>query len=256
MKKYNVGIIKNVIKIKGIILAGGKGRRLYPLTKSINKALLPIGGKPMISYAINQLVEAGIKDIIMIIRPEDIVRYKELLRDGKHFGIKRLQYVLHPAETKGMAQAIELVEPFIQKDEKIISTCADVIIENGIKSAVNDFISQSEGARIVAFEMRDTAGFGFLEYKKDKITNYPPKDKNRHGRGIVESGTYMFHYDVFEKIKKMKIPKKGESNIRDLFDLYIKKNNLYFNIVDGWWSDAGNSLEEYKKANKRYEGKQ
>lgn len=246
---------KNSAKLKGIILAGGQGTRLYPLTASTGKALLPVGGKPMIAYAFNQLLDAGIKDIIVIIQSDYIDQCAELLRGEKHLGANSIQYVPHPPETKGMAHAILLAEPFIRDDEKIVSTCADVIIENGIKSAVNDFISQSEGARIAAFEMEDTAGFGFLEHKKDKITNYPPKDKNRHERGIVESGTYMFHFDVFEKIKKMKVPEKGESNIRDLFDSYIKKDTLYFSVADGWWSDVGNSLEEYKKANKRYEGK-
>ena len=246
---------ENLAKLKGIILAGGKGTRLYPLTKSTSKALLPVGGKPMILYAINQLVSAGIKDIIAIIQSDYAAQYKELLRDRKHFGINSIQYVLHPPESKGMAQAIKLAEPFINKNEKIISTCADVIIDNGIRGAVNDFISQTKGARIVAFEMEDTAGFGFLEYKKGKIIGYPPKDKNRHQCGIAESGTYMFHYDVFEKIEKMKVPEEGESDIRDLFDLYIKKDNLCFSIAGGWWSDAGNSIEEYENANKRYERK-
>ena len=210
----------------------------------------------MIAYAFNQLLDAGIKDIIVIIQPDDIAQCAELLRGEKHLKANSIQYVPHPPETKGMAQAILLAEPFIHRDEKIISTCVDVIIEKGIRSVVSDFILQTKGARIAAFEMGDTAGFGLLEYKNGKITNYPLKDKNRHERGIVESGAYMFHFDVFEKIKKIKIPEKGESNIRDLFDSYIKKDTLYFSVVDGWWSDVGNSLEEYKKANKRYEGKQ
>ena len=247
--------MENSAKLKGIILAGGQGTRLYPLTESIGKAFLPVGGKPMILYALIQLADAGVKDIIVIIQSNCIAQCKEILRDGKHLGINNIQYVPHPLESKGMAHAIQLAEPFIREDEKIVSTCADVIIENGIKDAVNDFISQSKGARIAAFEMEDTAGFGFLEYEKDIITNYPPKDKNRHERGIVESGTYMFHFDVFDKIKKMPIPQKKESDIRDLFDYYIKTGNLYFSVVDGWWSDIGNSLKEYENANKRYERK-
>ena len=246
---------ENSTKLKGIILAGGRGTRLYPLTKFVSKALLPVGGKPMISYALSQLVDAGVKDIILIIQDDYIAQCKEIFGDGKHFGANSIQYISHPPESKGMAQAIKLAEPFIHKDEKIISTCTDVIIENGIRNAVKDFISQAEGARIVTFDLEDTAGFGFLEHKNDKIIGYPPKDKNRHQRGIVESGTYMFNFDVFNKIEKMKVPKKGESNIRDLFNLYIKEENLYFSAVDGWWSDVGNSIEEYENVNKRYERK-
>lgn len=249
-----MNVMKNdSMKVKGIILAGGQGTRLYPLTKSFAKALLPVGNKPMFLYALEQLVTSGIKDIIIIIQPEYIDQCKKILNDEKNFGVNSIQYIPHPSESKGMAQAIGLAKPFINENEKIVSTCADVIIENSIKDAVGDFILQKEGVRVVAFKMQDTAGFGLLKSKGGKIISYLLKDKNRHQSGIVESGTYMFHYDVFDKIREMKIPEKGESNIRDLLNLYISKDNFYFNVIDGWWSDVGTSIEKYNEVNKRYE---
>lgn len=239
-------------KIKGLILGGGRGTRLNPLTEKVNKHLLPVGSKPLIMYAINQLVEANIRDILLLIDHLHADQFMKYLKDGSHLGIDRLAYIWQSPEGKGLSAAIGQAEPFIQ-DEKLVVVCGDVIIENGIQQAVADFVDQSEGARIVATSMNDTAGYSLLDLTPTHVKKILSKDNNRHQSGYIDLGIYMYHADVFEEIRKLKPSERGEIEVWDLNEIYVKRGMLEYTAVQGWWSDVGGSLENYLEAHSRYD---
>lgn len=244
-------IIANCLEIRGIILGGGKGTRLLPLTAETSKHLLPVGDKPLILYAIDQLLDAGVKDLLLLIDDRHASQYMQLLQDGKHLGINSLAYVWQPREGKGLPTAIAQVEPFIRSGRMIIA-CGDVIIENGLSEPVKDFVKQSVGARMVATYTEDTAGYSSLVTADDHILDIMPKDKNSHTPGLLDLGVYMYTSEVFQYIKSLTPSARGETEIWDLNKIYAQKQQLYYSRVDGWWSDVGSSMETYLVANERY----
>ena len=231
--------------LKGIILAGGLGKRLYPLTKVTNKHLLPVYGKPMIYYPIQTLVDAGIKDILVVTGGNNAGEFLRLLGNGKEFGLKHINYTYQEGEG-GIAEALKLAEHFADND-KIVVILGDNIIEKDIRTCVNDFIKQKKGAKILLKEVEDPERFGVAELKGDKIVGIEEKPKNPKSKYAV-TGIYMYDNRVFEIIKSLKPSGRGELEITDVNNAYIRDGELTYSVLDGWWTDAG-TFESLLRAN-------
>jgi glucose-1-phosphate thymidylyltransferase len=222
--------------MKGVILAGGLGTRLYPLTKITNKHLLPVYNQPMIYYPIKTLVEAGIKDIMIVTGGNSAGDFLKLLENGKEFGLKGLNYAYQEGEG-GIAAALGLAERFAEGD-KIIVVLGDNLIESSIKPFVNKFIGQKKGARIILKEVPDPERFGVPVFKAKKITAIEEKPKSPKSNYAV-IGIYMYDELVFDIIKTLKPSARGELEISDVNNAYLKRGALEYDILKGWWTDAG-----------------
>ncbi len=238
--------------MKGVILAGGLGKRLYPLTKISNKHLLPVYSKPMIYYPIEILVEAGIKDILIVTGGNHAGEFLRLLGNGQQFGLRHLNYTYQEGEG-GIAAALELAKHF-SKGEKIVVVLGDNIIEKDIKAAVKNFDSQPKGARILIQEVKDPKRFGVVEFKKGKMVSIKEKPRKPKSNFIV-TGIYMYDHTVFDIVKTLKPSKRGELEITDVNTAYLKKGQLEYDILKGWWSDSG-TFDSLLKANNLVAGKE
>ena len=231
--------------MKGIILAGGLGKRLYPLTKITNKHLLPVYSKPMIYYPIQTLVDAGIKNILIVTGGMHAGEFLRLLGDGKEFGLKHINYTYQEGEG-GIAEALKLAEHFAE-DDRVVVILGDNIVEKGIKKAVDDFCKQPRGAKILIKKVTDPERFGVPELKAGKIVGIEEKPRKPKSDYAV-TGIYMYDNKVFDIIKKLKPSGRGELEITDVNNAYIKRGELTYSILDCWWTDAG-TFESLLRAN-------
>jgi|CXWL01.1.fsa_nt_gi glucose-1-phosphate thymidylyltransferase len=241
-------------EIVGLILGGGRGTRLSPLTNRTSKHLLPIGGMSMIARVMRQLTNAGVLDQLLLIDERFASDFMDTIRDGSQLGLRSLSYIWQPPEGKGLPTAISKVENLVQ-DRKMVVACGDVLIEESILKPVSDFSSQDGGARLISTNLADTAGYSELKTDGELVLDIKPKDKTKNTPGLIDLGVYMYHSDVFEKIKRLKPSDRGETEIWDLNQVYANNRSLYHTTVDGWWSDAGGNIETYLKANERYTNK-
>ena len=232
--------------MKGIILAGGLGTRLYPLTKITNKHLLPVYNKPMIYYPIQTLVDAGITDIMVVTGGPHAGSFLRLLGNGQEFGLKGINYAYQEKEG-GIAEALSLAEYFAD-DDKVVVILGDNIIEGDISKDVEEFRNQSEGARILIKEVEDPQRFGVAEFDGDKITRIVEKPKDPKTNYAV-TGIYMYDSRVFDIIKTLKPSGRGELEITDVNNDYIDKGQLTYSKLNGWWTDAG-TFETLLRASK------
>ena len=221
---------------KGIILAGGLGTRLHPLTKITNKHLLPIYDKPMIYYPISLLVEAGIRDILIVTGGNHAGEFLRLLGDGQAFGLTHINYTYQEGEG-GIAQALSLAHHFAYGKRTVV-VLGDNILEKSIKKHVDHFRKQKHGARVLLKEVPDPGRFGVAELKGDKIVSIVEKPKKPKSNYAV-TGVYMYDESVFDIVKTLKPSKRGELEITDVNNAYIQKNQLEFDVLDGWWTDSG-----------------
>ncbi|HAZ09712.1 MAG TPA: spore coat protein [Candidatus Omnitrophica bacterium] len=222
--------------MKGIILAGGLGKRLEPLTRITNKHLLPVYGKPMIYYPIEVLVEAGIKDILIVTGGNHAGEFLRLLGNGSEFGLKAINYTYQKGEG-GIAEALRLAQHFADND-KIVVILGDNLIEKSIKHYVDDFSKQPKGAKILLKKVDDPERFGVAEIKGSQIVKIVEKPKHPKSKYAV-TGIYMYDKKVFDIIKTLKPSNRGELEITDVNNEYIKRGQMTFSILDGWWSDCG-----------------
>ena len=222
--------------MKGIILAGGLGTRLHPLTKITNKHLLPVYRKPMIYYPIECLINSGIEDIMIVTGGNNAGDFLKLLGNGREFGLKDINYTYQEGEG-GIAAALSLTEHFVGKD-KMVVILGDNIIENNIKQAVSNYAGQKDGAKIILKEVPDPERFGVPELKNGRITGIEEKPKKPKSSYAV-IGIYMYDSYVFDIIKTLKPSGRGELEITDVNNAYLKKGNLTYDILEGWWTDAG-----------------
>jgi glucose-1-phosphate thymidylyltransferase len=222
--------------MKGIVLAGGTGSRLFPLTKITNKHLLPIYDKPMIYYPIQALVDAGIGDIMVVTGGKNSGDFLRLLANGRHFGLKHIAYTYQEGEG-GIAEALGLCEHFAD-GQKICVILGDNIIEKSIRPAVEAFANQERGARILLKEVPDAERFGVAEFDGDRIVGIEEKPKHPRSSYAV-TGIYMYDATVFAKIATCKPSRRNELEITDVNNAYIQEGTLTFSILDGWWTDAG-----------------
>ena len=222
--------------MKGVILAGGLGTRLYPLTKVTNKHLLPVYDKPMIYFPIQTLINAGIDDILIVTGGNNAGDFLRLLGNGKEFGLKHINYTYQEGEG-GIAEALRLAE-FFASGEKICVVLGDNIIEKNIRKAVENFRRQKKGAKILLKEVPDPQRFGVPELKGDRIVRIEEKPKKPKSRYAV-IGIYLFDQEVFNIIKTLKPSDRGELEITDVNNVYIENGLMAWDILEGWWTDAG-----------------
>jgi len=222
--------------MKGVILAGGLGKRLYPLTKITNKHLLPIYDKPMIFYPLQTLINAGIKDILVVTGGNHAGEFLRLLGNGKEFGLKHINYTYQEGEG-GIADALRLAEHFADNG-KLCVILGDNIIEGNIISAVKSFEKQPKGARVLIKEVPDPQRFGVPEIVGDKIVAIKEKPKKPKSNYAV-IGIYMYDSYVFDIIKTLKPSGRGELEITDVSNAYIRQRALTYEKIAGWWTDAG-----------------
>ena len=231
--------------MKGIILAGGIGSRLLPLTKITNKHLLPVYDKPMIYYPIRTLVDAGIKDILIVTGGHHAGDFLRLLGNGAEFGLKDIHYTYQEKEG-GIAEALGLAENF-SDGEKVIVILGDNIIEKSIKREVGEFAKQPKGARILIKAVQNPERFGVIEFQGGRISRIVEKPKAPKTNFAV-TGIYMYDSRVFDIIKTLKPSRRGELEITDVNNKYLSDGELTYSKLDGWWTDAG-TFESLLKAN-------
>jgi glucose-1-phosphate thymidylyltransferase len=231
--------------MKGVILAGGLGTRLYPLTKVTNKHLLPVYDKPMIYYPIQSLINAGIDDILIVTGGNNAGDFLRLLGNGKEFGLKHINYTYQEGEG-GIAEALGLAE-FFAAGQKICVVLGDNLIEKSIRKAVKAFQRQKEGAKILLKKVPDPQRFGVPELKGDRITRIEEKPKQPKSQYAV-IGIYLYDATVFEMIKTLQPSGRGELEITDVNNRYIEKGLMTWDILEGWWTDAG-TFESLLRAN-------
>lgn len=222
--------------MKGIILAGGLGTRLLPLTKITNKHLLPIYNKPMIFYPIQTLINAGIRDILIVTGGNNAGDFLKLIGNGKEFGLEHVNYTYQEGEG-GIAEALGLAEFFADKD-RIVVVLGDNIIEKNIKKQVEAFAKQKKGAKILLKKVHDPQRFGVPVFNGDKIIKIEEKPKEPKSDYAV-TGIYMYDSRVFDIIKTLKPSNRGELEITDVNNDYIQKGEMTWDVLDGWWTDAG-----------------
>lgn len=229
--------------MKGVVLAGGTGSRLFPLTKITNKHLLPIYDKPMIYYPIKTLVDAGIRDILLVTGGRNSGDFLRLLANGKEFGLRHLNYTYQEGEG-GIADALSLAEHFVD-GEKVCVILGDNIIEKSIADAVEDFRKQDRGAKILLKEVTDAERFGVAELKDGKIVGIQEKPAKPKSNYAV-TGIYMYDGTVFDKVKKLVPSRRGELEITDVNNAFIAEGSLTYAHLDGWWTDAGTFESLYR----------
>ncbi|HVN97888.1 MAG TPA: sugar phosphate nucleotidyltransferase [Syntrophorhabdaceae bacterium] len=222
--------------MKGIILAGGLGTRLHPLTKITNKHLLPVYNKPMIYYPIEALINAGITDIMIVTGGNHAGDFLRLMGNGKEFGLQHINYTYQEGEG-GIADALSLAEYFAD-GEPICVILGDNIIEKNIIKAVNDFQKQKKGAKILLKEVPDPERFGVAEIEKGKLINIVEKPK-RPKSNLAVIGIYLYDGRVFDIVKTLKPSDRGELEITDVNNAYVREGLMSWEMLEGWWTDAG-----------------
>lgn len=230
--------------MKGIILAGGTGSRLFPLTKVTNKHLLPVGRYPMIFHAIAKLKEAAIEDILIVTGKEHMGDVVNLLGSGKEFGLSFTYKVQD--EAGGIAQALGMAERFVNNDRMVV-ILGDNVFSNSIVSFVEGFEEQQSGAKILIQEVPDPQRYGVPELAGEKIVSIEEKPKNPKSNYAV-TGIYMYDSRVFDIIRSLKPSNRGELEITDVNNAYITSNELSYDVLSNWWTDAGTHVS-YSKAN-------
>jgi glucose-1-phosphate thymidylyltransferase len=222
--------------MKGVVLAGGLGTRLHPLTKVTNKHLLPVYNKPMIYYPIETLTNAGINEIMVVTGGNNAGDFLRLLGNGKEFGLKRIHYAYQEGEG-GIAEALNLAEHF-SEGESICVVLGDNIIEKNIKDAVDAYKTKRKGARILLKEVPDPERFGVPVFAGDRIVGIEEKPKRPKSNYAV-IGIYMYDSHVFDIIKTLKPSNRGELEITDVNNAYIEAKTMQWSVLEGWWTDAG-----------------
>jgi glucose-1-phosphate thymidylyltransferase len=231
--------------MKGVVLAGGTGSRLNPLTRVTNKHLLPVYDKPMVYYPIQTLVNAGIQEILLVTGGKNAGEFLRLLGNGRDFGLKHINYTYQEGEG-GIAEALGLAEHFAD-GEPICVVLGDNIIENNIRVAVENFTTQKKGAKILLKEVPDADRFGVAEIRGDRVVGI--EEKPHHPKSTYAViGIYLYDATVFQKIRRLKPSGRGELEITDVNNFYVAEGTLTYEILSGWWTDAG-TFESLLRAN-------
>jgi glucose-1-phosphate thymidylyltransferase len=222
--------------MKGVILAGGLGTRLLPLTRITNKHLLPVFDRPMIFYPIQALINAGITDILLVTGGPHAGDFLRLLGNGRELGLKRLSYTYQEGEG-GIAAALALAEDFAEGD-RLCVILGDNVIEGSIATAVERFQRQESGARIILKEVPDAERFGVAEVRDGRVVGIEEKPAHPKSRYAV-TGIYLYDGRVFEVIRTLRPSGRGELEITDVNNWYLARGELHCEVLDGWWTDAG-----------------
>ena len=232
--------------MKGVILAGGLGTRLRPLTSITNKHLLPVYNKPMIYYPIEMLVEAGIKDILVVTGGNNAGDFLRLIGNGEDFGLSRMHYAYQKGEG-GIAEALELAREFVGKD-RVVVVLGDNILQNGIRKGVEAFSKQAGGSRIFLKTVDHPWEYGIAEIAGNKIKRIVEKPADPPSN-LAVIGVYMYPPDVFNIVETLEPSARGELEITDVNNAYVERGEMEYEIVEGWWLDAGENHEALLRAN-------
>jgi glucose-1-phosphate thymidylyltransferase len=232
--------------MKGVILAGGNATRLRPLTLVTNKHLLPIYNKPMIFYPLESMARAGIKDVLIITSPNHAGSFLNLLGSGKDFGLK-LNFSIQE-EANGLASAVGLAKDFADDDDNLLVILGDNIFKYDLSSVVKDFEKENKGAKVFAVKNETPEHYGVVELEGNKVLSIEEKPKKPKSNFIM-AGIYMYDSNVFTYVKTLTPSDRGEFEITDLNNIYLKKNAITCEIMDDIWIDAGTSHEELLRAN-------
>ena len=230
--------------MKGVILAGGSGSRLYPCTKVTNKHLLNVYDKPMIYYPLSTLLKANVKDILIISGPEYAGHFLRLLGSGKNFNAKFTYEIQEGA--LGIANALSLAEDFVDR-QKFVTILGDNIFEDNISPYVNEFMKGKNRAKILLKEVESPERFGVAEIKNGKLVGIEEKPKKPKSSLIV-TGCYMYDESVFSIIKNLKPSKRNEYEISEVNNEYVKRKSISHSVLKGFWSDAGTFASLHKAA--------
>lgn len=222
--------------MKGVVLAGGTGSRLNPLTRVTNKHLLPVYDKPMVWYPIQTLVNAGIQEILLVTGGKNSGDFLRLLGNGCDFGLRHLNYTYQEGEG-GIADALGMAEYFAS-GEPICVVLGDNIIETNICAAVERYKKQKRGARILLKEVSNAQRFGVAEIEGDRVVGIEEKPAVPKSNYAVV-GIYFYDATVFQRIRRLKPSGRGELEITDVNNFYIEEGAMSFEILEGWWTDAG-----------------
>jgi glucose-1-phosphate thymidylyltransferase len=222
--------------MKGVILAGGLGKRLEPLTRITNKHLLPVYDRPMIYYPIQTFIEAGIKDILIVTGGNNAGDFLRLLGNGAGFGLKHINYTYQQGEG-GIADALKLAEHFVD-DDKFVVILGDNVIDGSIKSYVGKFKKQVKGARILLKKVPEPERFGVAQIRGKKIVSIEEKPKKPKSDYIV-TGIYMYDASVFDIVSTLRPSERGELEITDVNNAYLKRGELFYDILECEWTDCG-----------------
>lgn len=222
--------------MKGVVLAGGLGSRLHPLTKVTNKHLLPVYHKPMIYYPIEALVTAGIDEILLVTGGNDAGDFLRLLGNGEAFGLQRINYAYQQGEG-GIAHALSYAEQFAAGDP-ICVMLGDNIIERDFVEAARSFAQQQRGAKVLLKEVPDPHRFGVPVFENGRIVAFEEKPKHPSSSYAVV-GIYFYDARVFEIIRSLKPSARGELEITDVNNVYLSHHELTWSVLEGWWTDAG-----------------
>lgn len=230
--------------MKGIILAGGLGTRMRPLTKVTNKHLLPVYNKPMIYYPVETLVDAGISEIMIVTGGNNAGDFLRLLGNGKQFGLQEINYAYQEGEG-GIADALSHAEYFADQD-LICIILGDNLVEKSIRRYVQDFVRLGKGAKILLKEVEDPQRFGVPELQGTRVVRIEEKPSFPKSPYAV-TGIYMYDADVFDIVRTLKPSGRGELEITDVNNAYIERGLMTYDVLEGWWTDAG-TFESLLKA--------
>ncbi|MEW6731290.1 MAG: sugar phosphate nucleotidyltransferase [Acidobacteriota bacterium] len=231
--------------MKGVVLAGGLGTRLLPLTRVTNKHLLPIYDRPMIYFPLQTLIEAGVQDIMLVTGGSSAGDFLRLLGNGSELGLHHLNYTYQEGEG-GIADALRLAE-FFADGEPICVILGDNIIEGSLSESVRRFRHQGTGAKILLKEVPDPERFGVPVFQDDRIIRIEEKPRQPASSYAV-TGIYFYDASIFEIIKTLKPSARGELEITDVNNTYIARGEMTWEIMEGWWTDAG-TFESLHRAN-------
>lgn len=231
--------------IKGVVLVGGTGSRLYPLTTVTNKHLLPVYDRPMVYYPLQTLRNAGVREAMIVTGGSNAGDFLRLLGDGRKFGFDRLHYT-YQESAGGIAQALGLAEEFAGRDNVVV-ILGDNIIEHNVAVAAADFQRQGGGAKLMLKEVPNPSSYGVVELNGDRIVNIEEKPSKPRSN-LAAIGIYFYEPGVFEVIKTLKPSGRGELEITDVNNHYIRQGTMSFSILDGFWADCGESIDSYLQA--------
>ena len=236
--------------MKGVILAGGTGTRLHPLTRITNKHLLPIYDRPMVTYAIEALVEAGVKELMVVTGGTHAGEFLRLLGNGHEWGIDRLQYA-YQDRAGGIAEALGLAERFAGGD-RICVMLADNVVEQSLRPAVEAFERQERGARILLAREEDPQHLRHLGVPElgdgGRVVRIVEKPEVPPSSFAV-TGIYFYDADVFDVIPELELSGRGELEITDVNNWYVSQGTMEYDVLEGFWGDAGESIDAYYAVN-------
>ncbi|MEO0080882.1 MAG: sugar phosphate nucleotidyltransferase [candidate division WOR-3 bacterium] len=231
--------------MKGVVLCGGMGTRLLPLTRITNKHLLPVYDRPMVYYPIEKLVQAGIRDVMVVTGGESAGDFLRLLANGREFGLKRLHYAYQEG-SGGIAAALALAEDFAEGD-RLVAILGDNLFEENLAPYVNRFRRQKSGARVLLKSVPDPERFGVATVKAGRLLRVVEKPR-RPDSDLAVTGCYMYDTRVFDIIRTLRPSKRNELEITDVNNVYISRKQMEYDVLTGWWQDAGSSFEAYARA--------